>query len=293
LNRSELPFPEREKFFGMTEEEKQTVDVSYIIRTISCPYDCSYCASPSAWGRKTQTRSNESIINEAKFVKEKYWSKNTKYDYSASANAMAKNSLVIKSNEILYFVDDIFPLRNKEFSDLMKSFVDEKLNMPWKCESRANLLNEKNCTEMKEAGCKMIKIGFESASDKILKQISKRETREDYIKCAEVLKKTNMKCGAYMMLGFPNETDADVDETINLAKYLYDLGVVQYFSLSILSPYYGTPIYFSLVDQGYNLTDDNAWHMFYHQTGDLMANKLISKEKVEEFLNLAKLNEYL
>lgn len=293
LDRDILPSPEREKFWGLTEEEKLTVDVSYIIRTISCPYDCSYCASPFAWGRKTQMRSNESIISEAKLVKEKYWNRTVHKDYSASANATPKNSLVIKSNEILYFVDDIFPLKKRGFIPLMDDFVKEKLNIPWKCESRADLLDEEICLKMQEAGCQMIKIGFESASDRILKQISKRETRQDYINCANILKKVGMKVGCYFMIGFEDEHDVDVDETISFAKYLYDMGVVKYFSLSILSPYFGTPVYFDAISRGYDLDDDSAWNLFYHQTGDLMINKHISKQKVQEFLDLGKLNDYM
>ena len=165
-------------------------------------------------------------------VTENYWNRKVNLDYAASSNTSSKNSLVIKSNEILYFVDDIFPLKKKEFCDLMDGFVKEKLNIPWKCEARADLLSEEICVKMKEAGCKMIKIGFESGSDRILKQINKRETRKDYIKAAEILKKVGIKVGVYEMLGFPGETDRDVDETISLAKYMYDLGIVQYFSKS-------------------------------------------------------------
>ena len=53
-----LPFPEREKFWGLTEEEKLTVDVSYICSIRGCPYRCNYCASTAHWKRdKTQYRS--------------------------------------------------------------------------------------------------------------------------------------------------------------------------------------------------------------------------------------------
>lgn len=295
LDRSSLPFPEREKFWGLTEEEKLTVDVSYVIRTISCPYACLYCASPFAWGRKTQTRSNQSIIDEVKLIKSKYMKRNNNLDYAASGNVAKKSDLVVKSNEVVYFVDDIFPIRRKEFLELMESFVSEKLDINWKCEVRADLLDEEILTKMKEAGCKMVKIGFESASDKVLKSVNKKETKEDYLKCADLLQKVGIKCGAYMMLGFPGETDADVDETIEFSKLLHSKGVVQYFSLSLLSPYFGTPIYNSLVESGLSgLTNDNSWHIFYHQAGELLANGgLISKAKIQEFLDLSKLNSYM
>ena len=66
----DLPFPEREKFYGLTDEEKLMVDVSYICSIRGCPYRCNYCASPFHWKRdKTQYRSPESVIKEMKLLK--------------------------------------------------------------------------------------------------------------------------------------------------------------------------------------------------------------------------------
>lgn len=291
LDRNSLPFVEREKFWGLTEKQKKTVDISYIIRTISCPFACTYCASPFAWGRKIQMRSNESILEEVKLVVQEYWSQKKEYDYSASSNTQNKASLKIKDNNKIYFVDDIFSLKKKEFIPLMQSFIDSGIKFNWKCENRADLLDHEICAKMKEAGCKLIKIGVETGSDRILKQIKKKETREDMLKAAKILQDTEMKAGIYLMTGFPNETDEDLEQTISLAKEMYDMGVVQYFSLSVLAPYYGTEIYYTLLDEGFgNLANDTAWQHFYHQSPDLMVNKHISKEKLKEFLDLSKLN---
>ena len=63
-NIDNLPLPEREKFWGLSEDEKLMVDVSYICSIRGCPYRCNYCASPAHWKRnKTQYRSPQSIID--------------------------------------------------------------------------------------------------------------------------------------------------------------------------------------------------------------------------------------
>ena len=109
-----LPFPERDKFWGISEEEKKTVDVSYICTIRGCPYRCNYCASPQHWKRdKTQYRSPESVINEMHFIRENYWNTEKEYDFSASANTGSKQNLKIKDNTIVYFVDDIFTVKKK------------------------------------------------------------------------------------------------------------------------------------------------------------------------------------
>jgi len=90
-----LPLPERDKFWGLTSEEKLMVDVSYICSIRGCPYRCNYCASPAHWKRdKTQYRSPKSIIDEMLYVKKKYWNMKKEYDFSASSNVKSKNELI-------------------------------------------------------------------------------------------------------------------------------------------------------------------------------------------------------
>ena len=48
-----LPLPQRDKFWGIPQEEWKKVDVSYVNTIRGCPYKCTYCASPFHWDRKT------------------------------------------------------------------------------------------------------------------------------------------------------------------------------------------------------------------------------------------------
>ena len=90
---------------------------------------------------------------------------------------------------------------------------------------------------------------------------------------------------AYLMAGFEGETDEDLKQTISLAKSLK----AEYFSLSILSPYFGTKMYYDLLKKGYPL-DKKPWEYFFHQSSELMVNKTLSKEVLQEYLALNELN---
>jgi len=57
-----------------------------------------------------------------------------------------------------------------------------------------------------------------------------------------------------------------------------------------MAPYFGTKIYYDLIERGYKL-DKKPWEYFYHQTGDMMVNDHLSEELVDEFLDLNKLND--
>ncbi|HUS49805.1 MAG TPA: radical SAM protein [Candidatus Paceibacterota bacterium] len=278
-----IPFPERDKFWTIKEGEKEQVDISYVSTIRGCPYQCSFCASPQCWkGSKTQFRSTESILSELVLIKEKYWNKNSqKYDFSASSNSTSKNKLIIKDNSVVYFVDDAFTSSKKRTVELLSKMIKNKLNMPWKCEARADNLDDEICSLMKKSGCIRIKVGFESGSNHILKLINKRETKEQMKRAANLIKKYNIPFTAYFMTGFPKETDNDLQETIDFAKEIKP----DFYSLSILAPYFGTKIYYDLQEQGYHL-EKYPWEYFYHQTGDLMVNDCLSKELVKKFLSL-------
>jgi radical SAM superfamily enzyme YgiQ (UPF0313 family) len=87
------------------------------------------------------------------------------------------------------------------------------------------------------------------------------------------------------MAGFPGETDEDLLETIKFAEEID----ADYYSLSVLSPYYGTKMFYDLTAQGHEL-DKKPWEYFYHQTGDLMVNDTISKDVLKQYLALNELN---
>lgn len=286
-NIDDLPFPEREKFWGLSDAEKKSVDVSYICSIRGCPYRCNYCASPFHWKRdKTQFRSPESVISEMRLLKMKYWMTNKEYDYSASANIASKSELIIKDNTIVYFVDDVFTVRKKRVKEILRMMIDQGLGMDWKCEARTDHLDEEICLLMSKANCVRVKLGFESGSDRILKIIQKDETKDDMRRGSKMLKEAGVPFTAYFMAGFPDETDDDLLETIKFAREIE----ADYYSLSILSPYYGTKMYYDLMEEGYEL-DKKPWEYFFHQTGELMVNKKISPKVLKEFLALNELND--
>lgn len=283
----QLPFPERNKFWKIPEEEKKFVDVSYVVTIRGCPYRCSYCASPEHWKRnKTQYRNPENVLAELKHLKENYWNQAREYDYSQSANIEAKDKLLYKDNTIVYFVDDVFTVKKDRVKAILEGMIEQNLCMPFKAEMRTDHLDPEICQLLKKAGCARAKIGIETGSPRLLKQIQKDETREEIIAGCKMLEEAGVPYTAYLMTGFPGETDEDLDQTISLAKEIN----AEYYSLSVMSPYYGTKIYRDLLEQGYPL-DKTPDFYFFHQSSDMMVNNTISKEKLEEYLSLNDMNK--
>ncbi len=282
----QLPFPERDKFWKIPVSERKYVDVSYVVTIRGCPYRCTYCASPEVWKRnKTQFRTPDNVLTELEYLKQNYWSHVREFDYSQSNNIDAKNKLLVRDNSVVYFVDDVFTIRKERVKQILRSMIDRRLNMPFKAEMRTDHLTPEICELLKEAGCVRAKLGIESGSPRILQQIQKDETREEMLHGCRMLKEAGVPFTVYLMAGFPNETDADVDMTIDFAKRVE----ADYYSLGVLSPYYGTQIYESLLQSGFPL-DKTPDHYFYHSSPTLMVNSQISEKKLKEYLSLNELN---
>lgn len=295
-NLDEMPFPERDKFWidgrPATEIEKINMDVSYLITLRGCPYRCSFCASPEIWGRNIlQYRSPENIKKEIIEVKKKYWNR-VPTDYgvlssnSKSKQELYKEAVQINDNTIIYFVDDVFTLKKNRALEIMQNI--KHCDVPWKCESRADNIDEDIAVAMKESNCKRVKLGIESGSDRILKIIKKDETKDQMRKGINLLKKHSVPITVYLMAGFPDETDEDLQETIDFAKEID----ADYYSISILSPYFGTQIYFDSVSSGIDL-DKEPWEYFFHQSKKLLLNSKISDKKLEEFWKLCNIKKYI
>lgn len=275
-----LPLPERDKLWHTLDRQKNIADVSHVISGRGCPYECTYCASSTLCKRHVRYRDPSLVIDELQYVKDNYW------DECDCLNDVSKllpeNGLCIRDNSVVYFVDDVFTLPKRRAISMLTQMVDRKLCMPWKCEARADHLDSDICALMVEAGCIRVKVGFESGSERILTQVKKGETKDDMRRGAALLKEFGIPFTAYFMTGFPGETDADLRETIAFAKELE----ADFYSLSVLAPYYGTPMYYELIAQGTDL-GKLPWEYFYHQVGDPIVNSNLSKEVIDEFLALS------
>ena len=103
---------------------------------------------------------------------------------------------------MVYFVDDVFTVHKKRVKEILRLMIKEKLNMKWKCEARTDNLDNEIAELLNEAGCVRVKLGFESGSDKILKQVKKLETRDEMLHGARLLKDNKVAFSGYFMTGF-------------------------------------------------------------------------------------------
>src|ERR1700732_590748 len=182
--------------------------------TRGCPAQCTFCLWPQTLsGHPWRKRSTDDVALEMSKVKE-YWPEVREF----------------------FFDDDTFNIQKARTIELCAKL--KPLKLTWSCTSRVTTDFE-TLKAMKEAGCRLLIVGYESGDQQILKNIKKGATVErarDFVKDCHDL---GLIIHADFILGLPGETKESIRNTINFAKTL-DCETIQ---VSVAHAYPGTEFY--------------------------------------------------
>jgi len=187
-----------------------------------CPYNCSFCASPVINRRRVRFFPIDAVIEEIKFLKQKY------------------------RIEHVTFRDSNLTLDRRRSISLCMAMMRARLGITWNFETRVNLVDPRLLKIMKAAGCIKISFGVESGSPRILKKINKGITVQDIKNAFRWCKEVGMQTQAYFMAGFPTEDAKDVQATMALIKEIKP----DFLFVSTVVPLPGTQIFTEFKQRG-------------------------------------------
>jgi len=140
--------------------------------------------------------------------------------------------------EALFFFDDEFIANRARLKRICSSLAAQK-PLKWACQARADLLTEEILLMMKEAGCRMVGIGFESAVQRVLDLMNKKTKVEEYVEALRLCRKAGVAVYGNFIFGTPTETYEEMLETLDFIKR-HDL---KYVSLAMATPFPGTALW--------------------------------------------------
>ncbi len=154
---------------------------------------------------------------------------------------------------MLYFGDDLVlmsPARAKELIQAIKN-LKRKINYSVSCRfDILNRLDDETLLEMKRTGCRLMGLGVESGSQRILDIIDKRITVEQIKKGLRRLKIAGILPSVSIMVGQYTETIEDVQKSMDLMleTLRYDKNIN--FAFTITTPFPGTKLYDIAMEKG-------------------------------------------
>jgi radical SAM superfamily enzyme YgiQ (UPF0313 family) len=136
----------------------------------------------------------------------------------------------------IFFDDDTFNYQKARTIDLCGKL--KPLKFTWSCTSRVTT-DYDTLKAMKEAGCRLLIVGYESGDPQILKNIKKGATIDMALRFTANCKKLGLIVHGDFIVGLPGESPESIRKTIEFAKRL-DNETIQ---VSIAHPYPGTEFY--------------------------------------------------
>ncbi|NJO89127.1 MAG: radical SAM protein [Chloroflexia bacterium] len=186
-----------------------------------CPNRCGFCYNWAYHKSTWRGKSTDKLIEEIKYLVQNYKIKG------------------------VGFTDDLFTFDTERLVSFCDRLIEEKLNINWYCNARVGL-DRPQLQKMKDAGCKCIYFGIESGSKNIHKLINKGISIEKIHKTFDLCKQLGISTVGSFIIGFPDETEEDIRDTVNLAMALKPT----IYDFSIYKCYPGTHLYDYSVKNG-------------------------------------------
>ncbi|MEN3052316.1 MAG: radical SAM protein [Candidatus Methanosuratincola petrocarbonis] len=200
-----------------------------IITSRGCPNSCTFCSWPeNLTGRKFRARNPKNIVDEMEWVQ--------------------KNLPKVKE---IFFEDDNFTTNKNRVLKFCDEILNRKLDVIWSCQTRPTLDYE-TMKKMKDAGCRLLDVGYESGNDNILYNVKKGFLTKTSLNFAKNAKKIGLMVLGDFVFGLPGETENTIQQTIDFINTLQP-DILQ---ISIATPIPGTKFYEWCKANGYLLFPD-------------------------------------
>jgi radical SAM superfamily enzyme YgiQ (UPF0313 family) len=191
-NLDTLPLPDTDLLSLPSQKEELWMPVQ---TRRGCPLSCSYCSTGTIEGRVLRRHSPEAIVQ---------WI------------ARWREAGVHQ----FYFVDNTFNLPPSHAKEICRKLIDHGLNIRWWSILYPKHVDKELLGLMARSGCEQVSMGFESGSERILKNMNKRFTLKEVRQISEMLSEHGIRRMGFLLLGSPGETTGSVEESLVFANSL-------------------------------------------------------------------------
>jgi len=200
---------------------------SAVLSNKGCRARCSFCSVRNFNGKGVRAKSIQTVIDELKGLKEMYG-----------------------INHITWLDDDLFFDRDRTLN-LFNEIVRNNLNVTWDASNgliaSAAVAHPELIDAAEKSGCIGAYFGIESGNEQILKKIYKPSGIKHYLKLGDLMNKhEKIFTRGFLIIGFPDETLAQVLDTIEVSKKM----ALDWYTVQLLTPLPSTEIYDQMANAG-------------------------------------------
>ncbi|MFA5933007.1 MAG: radical SAM protein [Microgenomates group bacterium] len=202
-----------------------------------CPFKCNFCYHHN----KPRYRDINDMMDEAEKALERF-----------DAN-------------MLYFSDDLVIANPQRVRELIARVKRLKRPISYKISTRFDILerlSDELLKELHETGCRIIGLGVESGSNRILKLVGKNTTSEKILKGLKRIKQSGILPTVSVMVGQYTETREDVEKSFELMKKAVKTNPLISFAFTITTPFPGSILYDILFAKKLLKSDEDFYYRY-------------------------------
>ena len=227
-----------------------------ILATKGCPVGCSFCTTPTVYGKSFRYREMDLVLDEMRAHQERLGKKLVRFS----------------------FMDDNISFRPQYFTDLLEGM--SKLGVRWNANISMNFLHKPEVAEIAgRSGCDLMSIGFESLNPDILKSMNKGSNRlQNYSTAVSNLHKHKIAIQGYFMFGFDDDNEKSFQATYDFIMENH----IEFPVFSLVTPFPGTP-YFEEMKSRVRHMDWDKYDTYHYM---FEPKKLSGEKLLENFIKL-------
>ncbi len=150
------------------------------------------------------------------------------YENTTADDLIAKiEKIIIETGTTgFHFVDEAAP--PKMLRALAQKLIEKRIYITWWTNIRfEKTFNEELCELLAKSGCIAVTGGLEVASDRLLKKIKKGVDIAQVARVTAAFSKYNIMVHAYLMYGFPTQTEQETIDSLEVVKQLFQNNCIQ------------------------------------------------------------------
>ena len=197
-----------------------------LLATRGCPFQCTFCSSPSMWTTRWESRSPQLVFEEMVKYIEKYKADNFDlYDLMA----------IVKKSWIVEFCDII---------------IDSGRKFTWQLPSgtRSEAIDAEVVDKLWVSGCRNMNYAPESGSLEVLSRIKKKVSLPGLVESMRSASKRGLSVKINMIFAFPKDTPYELWQNFKFGIKCAWLGIEDSTFIPFV-PYPGSELYRELVEQ--------------------------------------------
>lgn len=168
-----------------------------------CPFGCTFCSTKTFWGRKYRLKSPQRILTEVQTLCQNY------------------------GITYLGFAHDMFTMNRAKVLETCQLLQTLDFPITWRCSARIDCIDTEMIDAMVASGMREIFVGIETGSERMQKLVNKNLKLDKVLPLLQYLHDKGVSVTTSFIYGFPEETEADVTDTLALIAQIAQIGNVR------------------------------------------------------------------